>query len=66
MVKQPITITLDPDVIAQVDAIAKAQRSTRSALINMTLAQQFLGDHDRPIRDETTPGATRTPKEPRR
>ena len=53
MPKIPITITLDDDVLNQLDAISRAQRSNRSALTNRILAEQLLSDNSRPIRDES-------------
>lgn len=57
--KQPVTVTLDQDVIAAVKAVAESHRGFRdrnvtfSSLVNKTLADAFLGgDSDRSIGEE--------------
>lgn len=45
------SISIDSDVSAAGHAIAKAQRCSFSALANVTLAERWIGDQSRTIKD---------------
>jgi predicted transcriptional regulator len=45
--KTAVTFTLDADVIEALEKYATAQRTSKSALVNRTLAEQLCGDPGR-------------------
>lgn len=49
--KGRVTITLDQDVIDAIEETAVAQRTNVSALVNVTLADRFIGDAGRDPRE---------------
>ena len=49
--KVKISITLDDDVLGKVEEISIAQRTSISSVINVTLAERFLSDQSRKLRD---------------
>lgn len=52
--KVRILITLDPDVLAGMKSVAKAQGATVSGMINKLMAEQVLGDHSRSMQMKET------------
>ncbi len=45
--KVKCSVTIDSDIVEQVESVAKAQRTTFSALVNVALAERFLADQSR-------------------